>query len=252
MPKKNEYQRFADLTFDDFRRMAGDDSLSRYEKIGFPDDYRQDTEEFIFQDIITKLPQLQRRKAIALDIGPGCSGLPRLLINHLADNEQHGIFVDSAEMLAQLPDQPFLEKVAAYYPHCDDLFEKYKGRIDAIICYSVLQYVFVESNTWTFLDKSMSLLAPGGAMLIGDLPNVSKRKRFFSSTAGLEYHRKFTGSSGRPEVEFNRLESEHIDDSVIFAIIARARAAGFDGYVMPQDPRLSMANRREDIVITRP
>ena len=30
-------------------------------------------------------------------------------------------------------------------------------------------------------------------MLLGDIPNASKRKRFFSSPAGVDYHRAFTG-----------------------------------------------------------
>lgn len=252
MPKKDEYQRFANLTFDDFRRMADDDSLSRYEKIGFPDDYRQGMEQLIFEDILRKLSPLYKRNATILDIGPGCSELPHLLIEHYDQYEQHAIFVDSAEMLAQLPDKPNLEKIDAYYPQCSTLFEKYSDRIDVIICYSVLHYIFTESNPWTFLDKSLSLLAPGGAMLIGDVPNISKRKRFFSSEAGMEHHRNFTGNNEMPEVEFNKLEAGHIDDSVVLSLISRARATGFDGYILPQDPHLSMANRREDILITRP
>ena len=32
---------FSDITYDDFRRFAKDSGLSRYEKIGFPDSYRE-------------------------------------------------------------------------------------------------------------------------------------------------------------------------------------------------------------------
>ena len=51
----HDHDRFADLTFDDFRRMAGDESLSQYQKIGFPDEYRAGAEESIFHDIATIL-----------------------------------------------------------------------------------------------------------------------------------------------------------------------------------------------------
>ncbi|HEX8355321.1 MAG TPA: hypothetical protein VF611_20615, partial [Pyrinomonadaceae bacterium] len=78
--KTDDYKRFADLTFDDFRRMAGDDALSPYERIGFPDSYREGKEEAIFEDIAAKLPALGGRGKVVLDVGPGCSGLPLMLV----------------------------------------------------------------------------------------------------------------------------------------------------------------------------
>ena len=41
--------------FEDFKQLASDASLSKYEKIGFPDSYRAGKEEAIFTDIISKL-----------------------------------------------------------------------------------------------------------------------------------------------------------------------------------------------------
>ena len=55
-----------------------------------------------------------------------------------------------------------------------------------------------------------------------------------------------------PKVTFNQIEHDQIDDTVVFALLQRARAQGFDAYVLPQNPKLPMANRREDILITRP
>lgn len=89
-------------------------------------------------------------------------------------------------------------------------------------------------------------------MLIGDVPNISKRKRFFSSANGVRFHRDFMNTSESPNVQFNQIESDQIDDAVVFAILQRARLQGFDAYVLPQDPALPMANRREDILIVRP
>jgi len=53
-------------------------------------------------------------------------------------------------------------------------------------------------------------------------------------------------------VSFNRLEPSVMDDSVVFAVLARARAQGFHAWVVPQAVDLPMANRREDILIRRP
>ncbi len=249
---KDDLERFAHLTYDDFRRMAADASLSKYEKIGFPNSYREGKEPLIFQDLVSKLSNLSLNAQTVLDIGPGCSDLATMVIEHCGRLGSELVLVDSKEMLVQLPDAPFIHKTAGRYPQCEDHLARYRGAVDVIICYSVFHYLFDDGAIWTFLDQSLELLADGGQMLIGDIPNVSKRKRFFSSAAGVRAHQEFTGRDERPEVHFNVIDGGKIDDSVIYAVIMRARSAGFDAYVLPQDPRLPMANRREDVLICKP
>jgi hypothetical protein len=249
----DEYKRFEHLTFEDFRQLAGDESLSCYEKIGFPNSYRQGKERSIWLDILAKLPLLSERNKVVLDVGPGCSELPQMLVDICRQNGHTLLLVDSAEMLGHLPDEPFIRKYPGFYPNCPDLFDTYGGRVDVLLTYSVLHYVFVDTSIFGFLDASLELLAHGGEMLIGDIPNVSKRKRFFRSPEGIAYHRAFTGDDqALPEVAFNQVQRHHIDDSVVFALASRARLAGADAYIVPQSPDLPMANRREDILIRRP
>lgn len=249
---RNKYERFADLKFDDFRGMALDTSLSCHEKVGFPNEYREGKEEIIFDDIKSKLSSLNGRDKTVLEIGPGCSRLVLMLVDLCRRNGHSLILVDSDEMLSQLPDMPGLRKIAGYYPRCPGFAEEFHGKVDVILTYSVLHYVFAESNAWDFLDQALALLSPGGEMLIGDIPNVSKRKRFFSSPAGIKFHQEFTQTDEVPAVTFNRIESRRIDDAVVFALLMRARQQGFDAYVVPQRDDLPMANRREDILIRRP
>jgi hypothetical protein len=115
-----------------------------------------------------------------------------------------------------------------------------------------LHYIFAETNLFDFLDDSLALLAPGGEMLVGDIPNVSQRKRFFSSANGIRFHQDFTGTKEMPEVQFNTVEPGKIDDSVLIGLVLRARSAGFDAYLVPQPPQLPMANRREDLLVRKP
>jgi hypothetical protein len=249
-----DYLRFRDLTFDGFRQLARADGLSRSQQIGFPDAYRAGHERAIFRDIGAKLPALYgARSGVVLDIGPGCSDLPRMLIELCHEKGHRLLLCDSAEMLGHLPDGPGQLKVPGRYPHdAGPVLVEYAGRVDAILCYSVLHYVFAEQPLFDFIDRTLALLAPGGAWLIGDVPNVSMRKRFFASEAGLRCHQAFTGTDERPEVTFNCAEPGKIDDAVVLGIVARCRAAGFDAYVVPQAPDLPLANRREDILIHRP
>ena len=244
-------QRFADLTFDGFKELAVTAGLSRYERIGFPDEYRAGREADIMRDVRAKLTNLEGWNRTVLDIGPGCSDLPAYLIDLCRRNEHSLALCDSAEMLAHLPDEPFVAKVPGRFPRNFAVTE-YAGRVDAILVYSVLQYVFVEGSVFDFVDACLELLAPEGQLLIGDVPNVSKRKRFFESEEGVRFHREFTGTTEGPDVRFNVVERSKIDDAVVLGILARARAAGFDAYVLPQASDLPMANRREDILITRP
>jgi hypothetical protein len=248
-----DYQRFRDLTFDGFRDLARADGLSCYQKIGFPDSYRAGFERLIFEDVCAKLPALLERGKVVVDVGPGCSELPLLLLDLCRCQGHTLLLCDSAEMLAHLPNGPGVVKVLGRYPHdAGRLFDEFAGRVDALLSYSVLQYVFVEQPLFDFLDRTLLLLAEGGRVLLGDVPNVSKRKRFFRSPAGRRCHREFTGRDEEPPAEFNVPEPGRIDDGVILGVLARCRAAGFDAYVLPQPPALPLATRREDLLICRP
>ncbi|HEV7137486.1 MAG TPA: class I SAM-dependent methyltransferase [Steroidobacteraceae bacterium] len=241
------------LTFDNFRELAVRDGLSRHERVGFPDRYREGREQLIFGDMLAKLRALRGTGLRVLEIGPGCADVPRHLIAHCAQH-RHGLHLaDSAEMLAHLPDAPHVSKWCGAFP--GTIFERMRAdglRFDAIIAYSVIQYVFAEANLWGFLDSCLSLLTDGGELLLGDIPNATMRKRFFSSADGRRQHREFTQKDAPPEVVFNRLETGAIDDSVVLALLARSRAAGFHAWVVPQADGLPMANRREDILIRKP
>jgi hypothetical protein len=123
----------------------------------------------------------------------------------------------------------------------------------------VLPSVFVESNVFEFVDRALELLAEGGQLLLGDLANISKRRRFFASETGVRFHQKFMGTTERSDIAFNVVEPGAFvvepgafDDAVVFAIVSRCRSAGFDAYVIPQRDGLPFANRREDILVIRP
>ena len=240
------------LDFAGFARLANDSTLSKYEKIGFPDSYRQGFESAIFADIRAKLPRLNERGLAVLDIGPGCSDLPHMLIDLCRAQGHRLCLIDSEEMLRLLPDAPFIEKRPGLFPKNRAAMADRIGSFDVILCYSVLHYVFVDANPFEFLDLSIELMRPGGEFLIGDIPNVSKRRRFFSTDAGVAFHRAFTNSDTLPEIQHNAPLSRLIDDAAVMGFVMRARAAGADAYVLPQPQSLPMANRREDILIKKP
>jgi SAM-dependent methyltransferase len=247
-----DWAAFEDLSYEEFRRRAVDPTLTDSEKIGFPGALREGAEERIFESIVA-LVELNRRSGLLVaDIGCGCGALTRLLIDFCAVHGDELVLVDSAEMLDQLPDGKHVRKLPGRFPDPGLGMDRYAANADAVIVYSVLQYVFVEASVFDFVDAALGLLAPGGALLIGDVPNVSKRKRFFASESGAAFHRAFMDTTNDPDVDFSVIERGSIDDAVILGLLARSRAQGFDAYLLPQPPDLRLANRREDILVRRP
>jgi cyclopropane fatty-acyl-phospholipid synthase-like methyltransferase len=247
-----DWARYEGLSFEAFRRLALDPSLSESEKIGFPDALREGAEGRILETMSAKLGLESGTELVVIDIGSGCGLLARRLVELCHERGHELVLVDSPEMLGQLPDDANVHKVRGRFPDVAPLLDDYAGRADAVIVYSVLHYVFVEGSVWEFVDAALSLLSPGGALLIGDVPNISKRKRFFASERGAAFHRAFMGTDGGPETQFNSFDRGKIDDDVLLGLIARARAQGFDAYLLPQPDDLPLANRREDVLIRRP
>lgn len=250
--KPNIFQRLKRLTFEDFKEMAKDNTLSIHEKIGFPNSYRQEYTKEILLDILLKIPVLFAENKTILDLGCGCDELATAIINYCGERHHKLLLVDSQEMLSLLPDYDFMEKVAGKFPDNEAFISSYQEAIDGIIVYSVLQHVVLEDNLFSFIDKALELLKPGAVLLLGDIPNISKRKRFFSSPKGIKTHQNFTATSEVPEVDFFHVEYEKIDDSILFAILQRYRSYGFETYLLPQSSSLPMATRREDILIIKP
>ncbi|MCL5677798.1 MAG: methyltransferase domain-containing protein [Candidatus Thermoplasmatota archaeon] len=246
-----DYGKFQNLKFSDFQMLASTKNVDEYERIGFPSSYRKGFERNILNDIKGKVNAFNHRGSTLLDIGCGAGPLTLLEAKECYKNSSHLILVDSREMLSHVPDEFGVEKIYGRFQDCADQLERHRGKIQGILAYSVIQHVFLESNIFSFIDSALDLLSPGGEMLIGDIPNISKRKRFFASAAGIDFHKKFTGGDQPPKIVFNRLELHKIDDGVVFGILSRYRSAGYDTYLLPQSASLPMSNRREDILIRK-
>lgn len=240
------------LDYEGFRRLAANPNLSPQQKIGAPDSYRDGFDEAILRDIARKLGGLDIRGARLADIGCGCGSLSQAIADCCADRGVALTLVDSAEMLANVPDDAGVIKIAGRFPdNLANVREIAPGGFDYVLCYSVLHHVFLDGNPFLFLDGVIDLLKPGGLALIGDIPNESKRKRFFSSAEGIAFHKAFMNTTEAPVVEFLKLRHGKLDDGVLTGLVQRAQNSGCDAYVLPQDPALPMANRRDDLLIRK-
>ena len=243
----------AELSFDSFKSLAKNPNLSLHEKIGFPQSYRLGFEEFIVSDIEAKFNYFSKKSGTLLDIGCGASPLTSLLLEKFNQNKINTFLNDSEEMLNNIEKRHSFQSIVGKFPDClNRLTEINPEGFDYILCYSVLHYVVADNNLFNFINSLLQILKEGGIALIGDIPNMSKRKRFFSSQTGIEFHKKFMNTLEEPKADQYKFEKNKIDDAVINSIIDQARTFGFDVYIVPQAPSLPMSNRRDDILIMRP
>jgi SAM-dependent methyltransferase len=232
------------LSFEQFRQLASRGGLRAHERIDDPHDTRAGKLDAIVADIRGKLPQLGERARLVVDVGCGCGAMPAALVAHCERQDHRLWLVDSPEMLAHIPDAPHVTKVAGKFPNVFDRLRPVVGHVDAALAYSMLHYVFEHDNVWEFLDRALALLAPGGRLLIGDVPNWSKRQRLHAAL-----HDQSTVPSDRRTGE---VWPGGLTDSVLFGLMGRATESRFEAYLLPQPPQLPMAERRVDLLFERP
>lgn len=242
--KKNERQ-FDQVTYDDFKKMAKDPSLSVHEKIGFPDSYREGSTQAILQDVQGKLPELFT--GLTLDIGCGCGEFVQSLIQKQSPGSTL-VLIDSEEMLSEISDpKEQVTLLAGEFPQLS--LSGYHGRVNSILLYSVLQYIDPQFDQ-KVASSIVSLLQEGGRALLGDLPNKSMRRRFLNSNQGKEHHYQKTGKRELPSEEV--LDQGSIDDQRVMSLVSEFRTLGCHAYLLPQAEALPFSNRREDILVVKP
>jgi hypothetical protein len=232
------------LSFEQFRELATRDGLQPHERIDDPHDIRTVKTGEMLADIILKLPQLGQRGRRIVDVGPGCGPIAVALSAH-CERQGHQLWlVDSVEMLAHTRDAPHIVKVPGRFPGVFGPMHSLIAGADAVLAYSMLHYVFEDDNVWEFLDRALALLAPGGRLLLGDVPSWSKRKRIATARHGQTFPTL--------EVRDGEVWPGGLTDGVLFGLMARATESGFDAYLLPQPPDLPMAERRVDLLFERP
>ncbi len=131
---------------------------------------------------------------------------------------------------------------------------------DRIVVYSVIQYMPDMKHARAFLSAALESLAPGGRMLIGDLPNRDLKARFMVSRTGAEFDRQWRAAQGAAGAAapgharaFAHLQAlGGFSDDDVLELVRFVRANGCHAHSVSQPRDLPYGNTREDIVVQRP
>lgn len=236
-------------SFLNFEMLAGKDDLSdivisgRYE-------FQKESEKYVIVDIKKKLELSQNDSLLEIGCGTG-----NLLIPLSADiKKAHGIDNHNAisRLIKRDPTRKIDTTIGTFQDaHLQNYFSK-------ILIYSVIHYLSDLDEVIQFIKKALSLLEPNGTVLIGDIPNIDKKKRYLDSKTYQgnkdEWNllvEKFSGVKELASTVSVDQSLIKIGDKEILELIRCIRDHGFEAFLMPQPLDLPFSYTRDDILIKK-
>lgn len=202
-------------------------------------------EREIVRDVMAKLDI--RSDDSVLDIGCGVG----LLAGPLSFIASSVTGVDHAEVIEVLRKRcPGVEALSGDFGEVNLGDRKYSK----ILIYNVAQALPDKQSVASFLKKALDHLHPGGRLLVGDMPNIDKKRRFQSTRFGVEFEKMWASRNGSSSTfvtddllpEDRRIE---FTDEVVASIFLQVRSWGYDVFVLPQPEHLPWGFTREDLLI---
>lgn len=192
--------------------------------------------KIIAKDILNKLNL--KKKDTVLEIGSG----PGLLANDLLAYCKEYTAIDNKNVLNLIKNKK-IKKI-----NCNFFNYKSKKKFNKIIIYSVLHCLTNYNDVYKFINKAINLIKPGGSLLIGDIPNEDKKKRFLKSNYGKKFKINWNKVSKKAFKQF-KFSTIKFSDKIILNIINNYRKKGYEVFVLSQNEKLPFSNTREDLII---
>lgn len=212
---------------------------------------QQEAELLVPADVMSKLNICPEDSF--LDIGCGL-GLNLLEINKIASK---CTACDHPNIINRLKSK-YPDLKADFYGE-NFLEAQIDNRFTKILAYSVLPALPDSKTVYAFVDKALSLLEPNGRMLLGDLANEDKKKRFLTSQRGAQFQKEWEAmreDSGNEQDIASFLSSNDqavtMNDDLIIDLLRHIRGKGYSAYLLSQPQNLPFGNTREDILVEAP
>lgn len=130
-------------------------------------------------------------------------------------------------------------------------------KFDCILMYSVLMYINSYKSILDMVLKAASLLKDNGRMLLGDIVNDDKKRRFAGSRIGhmidQEYRENMKHLTEEDEVSHSgyAASSFRMNDELVMKLVQDVREEGYETYLLPQSNKLPFGYSREDILVCK-
>jgi SAM-dependent methyltransferase len=207
-----------------------------------------EAEKLILPDVLAKMGLGPADDVIDIGCGSGLLLIPLSGLVHTVTGVDHRDVIDCLQRRFSAPSVTFIGG--------NFLELNIDRKFSAAIAYGVVNYMCTIDELYAFVDKATDLLAPNGRLLIGDIPNQDRKRRFLSTDAGRLFDERWRKQMA--EVRQPALPSGSVDrdlliysDKIVIELVLRLRRNGFNAYVLPQPPELPFGWSREDILVTR-
>lgn len=207
------------------------------------------------QRIVVDVRRKMRLRTVhrLLDIGCGVG----VLLTPLAACVREAVGVDHPAMLARYRRMRVpanVRLVAGAWPAVD-----VPGQFDRIVVYSVLHYLNGVKAARRFIDACLAQLAPGGWLMLGDIPNEDAERRLRASAAGQrvlrQYQRQLQRERSGESLTFSQIFARvdalrpYLNDAFLLRLLTDLRRRGYEAYIVAQPRALSFSQSREDVLV---
>ena len=200
-------------------------------------------EKKIPKEIIEKMSL--NKKDNFLEIGCGLGNL----IIPISKKVKSVTGIDHPVIISRFTKRSYSKKISLVSGNFLNL--KINKKFDKILVYGVVHCLKNKKELDIFIFKMLRLLNKKGIVLIGDIPNLDKKKRFSKSSEGIKFE-KYWKKIKKKELSSNLKEFRNLiafNDKLIMETIKKIRNKGFNAYLLSQGEGLPFSNTREDILI---
>ena len=205
----------------------------------------------IIADITKKLDL--NNKDVLLDIGCGSGDIVQALSKKVLKTEaiDHPLIVNRLNKLKK--------KINLYSGNFLYEHKKIKKKYSKILIYSLIHYLSNKSQVFKIISLALKKLKKDGSLLIGDIPNISKKNRFKNTKKYKKIIKKWKDKNKlKTNIEKNYIKKLKIDkklvkinDLFIFSLFKKYNNKNFETYILEQNKNLPMNYTRTDIKITK-
>jgi ubiquinone/menaquinone biosynthesis C-methylase UbiE len=201
---------------------------------------------------ITKILELNKSDKI-IDIGCGTGDV----VIPLSRKVKSITAVDYPKIIDLLKKRSDKQKVKNMKFISSDMLKlKTKKKFNKVLAYSLIHYMRDKNQLKKFIKKLLGLTSSNGIILIGEIPNISMKKRFLKSKIGKKINKKFLHNLNKLKQkytsQFNYNEKFiQIYDKEIRFMINYCNQIGVDAYILPIKKNLPFSYTRINLLIKK-